>query len=98
MAPAAGAADILVGQLVFGMFMMRLADYEAAGAASLAVLPVTLSVLQLLLLWIAWRQLRVSRTSVRKLVDSNGAPEPRPGALAWSWRGRRPPSLCCLSS
>ena len=58
----------LVGQLVFGMFMMRLADYEAAGAASLAVLPVTLSVLQLLLLWIAWRQLRVSRTSVRNLV------------------------------
>ena len=56
------------GQLVFGIFMMRLADYEAAGAASLAVLPVTLSVLQLVLLWIAWRQLRASRISVRDLV------------------------------
>lgn len=58
----------LAGQLVFGIFMMRLADYEAAVAASLAVLPVTLSVSQLVLLWIAWRQLRASRISVRDLV------------------------------
>ena len=56
------------GQLVFGIFMMRLADYEAAGAASLAVLPVTLSVLQLVLLWIAGRQLTASRVSVWNLV------------------------------
>ena len=76
----------LAGQLVFGIFMMRLADYEAAVAASLAVLPVTLSVSQLVLLWIAWRQLRASRISVRDLVGfERGALEPRPGP----WRGHR---------
>ena len=58
----------LANQLVFGIFMMRLADFEAAYAANLAVLPVTLSVIQLALLWIAWRQLRASRISVRDLV------------------------------
>ena len=58
----------LAGQLVFGIFMMRLADFEAAGAASFAVLPVTLSALQLVLLWIAWRQLAASGIAVRDLV------------------------------
>jgi|GEM_PF-1727799 len=58
----------LAGQLVSGTFMMRLADFEAAFAASLAVLPVTLSVFQLVLLWIAWRRLTASRISVRNLV------------------------------
>lgn len=55
-------------QLVFGGFMMRLSDFEAALAATFAAGPVWWSVLQLVLLWIAWRRLKAARISVSDLV------------------------------
>ena len=55
-------------QLVSGGFIMRLSDIEAALAATFAAGPVWWSALQLVLLWIAWRQLRAARVSVWDLV------------------------------
>ena len=55
-------------QLVFGGFMMWLSDFEAALAATFAAGPVWWSVLQLVLLWIGWRQLRATRGTVWDLV------------------------------
>ena len=56
------------GNLVFGIFALRLSDFAAAGAAVRAIVPVTWSVLQLVLLWVAWRQLRAARISLRSLI------------------------------
>ena len=55
-------------QLVSGGFIMRLADIEAALEATFAAGPVWWSVLQLVLLWIAWRRLRAAGVSVWDLV------------------------------
>lgn len=53
----------LVGaNIVWGVFMFKLRDPAAAGSASGAVGPVTWSVLQLILLWLAyWRLKRLGR-------------------------------------
>lgn len=54
--------------IVFGLFLLRLGDVAAASEQTQAVGPVTWSVLQLVLLWIAVRQLRRSGTSVSGLI------------------------------
>ena len=56
------------GQLVFGIFALRLSDLAAAGEATMAAGPAIWSVLQLALLWVALRRLRAGGTSLRDLI------------------------------
>ncbi|MCY3745427.1 MAG: CPBP family intramembrane metalloprotease [Acidobacteria bacterium] len=54
--------------LAFGLFMLRLSNLAEAGAATRAVGPVIWSVLQMVLLWIAVRRLRILRVSLGGLI------------------------------
>lgn len=63
------ALVMLVGNyLVFGAFMLRFGEAAAAGAATIGAGPVIWSVLHLILIWIALRQLRTSGISLRDLI------------------------------
>ncbi len=63
---------MLGSNIVWGVFMMKFGDPAAAGKATFQVGPLTWSVLQVVLLWIASRELRKMGPPLEELIGFSG--------------------------